>query len=66
MARQSGHARPTPKAGKTGKTGETQGVVVRAGGYFCGPDQGMPFPPARSEAFRQALERYGRYPLERP
>jgi len=40
--------------------------VVRAGGYFCGPDQGMPFPPARSEAFRQALERYGRYPLERP
>jgi len=38
----------------------------RDGGYFCGPDQGMPFPKAHIEAFRQALEDHGRYPLGAP
>ncbi len=36
----------------------------RDGGYFCGPDQGMPFPKAHVDALNQAVERYGRYPLE--
>ena len=35
----------------------------RSGGYFCSPDQGMPFPPAHKEAFQQALETYGAYPI---
>lgn len=38
----------------------------REGGYFCAPDQGMPFPPAHAEAFRVALEEYGMYPLREP
>lgn len=33
------------------------------GGYFCSPDQGLPFPQAHVEAFNQAVERYGRYPI---
>jgi uroporphyrinogen decarboxylase len=35
----------------------------REGGYFCSPDQGMPYPAAHLEAFRQAVADYGRYPL---
>ena len=38
----------------------------RDGGYFCAPDQGMPFPPAHIDAFSQALDQYGRYPLPAP
>ena len=38
----------------------------REGGYFCAADQGMPFPPEHVEALNEALETYGRYPLERP
>jgi uroporphyrinogen decarboxylase len=34
------------------------------GGYVCQPDQGMPYPPAHLQAFDDAVERYGRYPLE--
>jgi hypothetical protein len=33
------------------------------GGYFCAPDQGMPFPPAHIDALREAVGKYGRYPL---
>jgi len=33
------------------------------GGYFCSPDQGMPFPEKHIQAYRDALEKYGRYPL---
>jgi uroporphyrinogen decarboxylase len=33
------------------------------GGYFCAPDQGMPYPEEHMEAFREAVERYGRYPV---
>lgn len=35
----------------------------REGGYFCSPDQGMPFPAAHLEAMAAALERNARYPL---
>lgn len=38
----------------------------RDGGYFCAPDQGMPYPKENIEAFDRALEKYGRYPLQEP
>jgi uroporphyrinogen decarboxylase len=38
----------------------------RDGGYFCSPDQGMPFPPAHIEALHQAVEQFGKYPLSPP
>jgi len=38
----------------------------RAGGYFCGPDQGLPFPPEHLAALRQTVEQYGQYPLQPP
>ncbi|MDD4891331.1 MAG: uroporphyrinogen decarboxylase family protein [Phycisphaerae bacterium] len=38
----------------------------RSGGYFCGPDQGMPFPKANYEAFAATLEEFGQYPLQPP
>jgi uroporphyrinogen decarboxylase len=34
------------------------------GGYFCQPDHGLPFPQSHIDAFHQALETYGRYPLQ--
>lgn len=42
---------------------ETISVLGRDGGYFCMPDQGMPFPPENLRAFETAVEKYGRYPL---
>jgi uroporphyrinogen decarboxylase len=38
----------------------------RHGGYFCGPDQGLPFPDEHLGALARAREAYGRYPLEPP
>ena len=38
----------------------------RNGGYFCGPDQGMPWPEAHIRALREAVDEFGAYPLERP
>ncbi len=38
----------------------------RDGGYFCGPDQGMPWPEEHIEALREAVEEYGRYPIQPP
>jgi len=38
----------------------------RDGGYFCAPDQGMPFPEEHIKAFDETLERYGVYPLSPP
>jgi hypothetical protein len=35
------------------------------GGYFCGADQGMPYPEAHIRAVSEAIEKYGRYPLDR-
>jgi uroporphyrinogen decarboxylase len=36
----------------------------REGGYFCGPDQGMPWPEAHIQALRDAVAEFGRYPLQ--
>jgi len=38
----------------------------RDGGYFCCPDQGLPFPPHHLEALHDAVEQYGTYPIEKP
>ena len=35
----------------------------REGGYFCGPDQGLPYPQEHLDALHRAIEEYGRYPL---
>jgi len=41
-------------------------MLGREGGYFCGPDQGMPFPQEHIEALRAAVAGYGVYPLKPP
>lgn len=38
-------------------------LLGRDGGYFCAPDQGMPWPPTHHAAYEEALAEYGRYPL---
>jgi len=38
----------------------------QGGGYFCSPDQGMPWPEEHFQAFRQAVIEFGRYPLQEP
>ncbi len=38
----------------------------REGGYFCGPDQDLPFPQAHLDAVHQTIEAQGRYPLNDP
>jgi uroporphyrinogen decarboxylase len=38
----------------------------REGGYFCGPDQGMPWPEAHIRALRDAVAAFGTYPLTPP
>lgn len=38
----------------------------RDGGYFCAPDQGMPFPKEHIDALHRAIDQYGRYPLLEP
>ena len=38
----------------------------RDGGYFCGPDQGMPWPPEHLAALRTAVDELGVYPLRSP
>jgi uroporphyrinogen decarboxylase len=35
----------------------------QGGGYFCAPDQQMPWPLAHIEALEQAMDEFGRYPL---
>jgi len=36
----------------------------REGGYFCGPDQGMPWPAEHIQALHDAVDVLGRYPLD--
>ncbi len=36
----------------------------RDGGYFCAPDQGMPWPAAHIQALHDAVDELGRYPLQ--
>jgi uroporphyrinogen decarboxylase len=46
--------------------GEVRARILQLGqngGYFCAPDQGMPWPLEHYEAFTQALDEYGQYPL---
>lgn len=38
----------------------------RGGGYFCGPDQGLPFPEEHIAALRETVEEYGVYPVSPP
>ena len=38
----------------------------RDGGYFCGPDQGLAFLPEHVAALHEAVEAYGKYPLQPP
>ena len=38
------------------------GQLGREGGYFCAPDQGMPYPPKHVRALEEAVEKYGSYP----
>ncbi len=38
-------------------------LLGRDGGYLCAPDQGLPFPAEHLEAFSQAVQEFGRYPL---
>jgi uroporphyrinogen decarboxylase len=38
----------------------------REGGYFCAPDQGMPWPQSHIDALNAAVKEFGRYPLENP
>jgi hypothetical protein len=39
------------------------GELGEEGGYFCAPDQGMPFPEAHKKAFDEAVAEFGRYSL---
>lgn len=39
-------------------------ILGENGGYFCAPDQEMPFPEESYKAYKEALNEYGRYPLE--
>lgn len=38
----------------------------RESGYFCGPDQGMPWPKAHIQALHDAVDELGAYPLSPP
>jgi len=42
----------------------TMWLLGRQGGYFCCPDQGLPFPEAHFAAYQQTVEQYGIYPLK--
>ena len=55
-----------PVARIRAETRKCMWVMGREGGYFCGPDQGMPFPEAHIQALRDTVEEYGRYPLQPP
>jgi len=39
-------------------------LLGKNGGYFCNPDQGMPFPHEHYAAFHDAVARHGKYPLD--
>ena len=38
----------------------------RDGGYFCAPDQGMPWPAEHIKALYEAVEDFGHYPIQAP
>jgi uroporphyrinogen decarboxylase len=39
-------------------------LLGQQGGYFCRPDQSLPFPQEHVAALERAIERYGCYPLQ--
>lgn len=41
-------------------------LLGREGGYFCGPDQGMPWPEEHLRAVEDAVLEFGEYPLREP
>jgi len=41
-------------------------LLGQKGGYFCCPDQTMPYPQENLDYLAAAVERYGKYPLEYP
>jgi len=38
-------------------------LLGRDGGYFCAPDQELPFPEENMKVFHSALEKHGTYPM---
>ena len=40
------------------------GQLGQQGGYFCAPDQGMPWPEEHYAALEEAVAEFGRYPLK--
>lgn len=57
----------------TGPVGEIRREVAqrlwqlgRDGGYFCSPDQGLPWPQEHIQAMNAAVQELGRYPLQPP
>lgn len=42
---------------------KTISILGQDGGYICSPDQWMPFPKVHIEAFNEAVEKFGRYPI---
>jgi uroporphyrinogen decarboxylase len=70
MALQGGVSTATIYAGPVEKiVGEVRQrlwQLGREGGYFCCPDQGLPFPEAHLEAVGTAVGQYGHYPLSPP
>jgi len=77
--RQATQGRMALSGGVSSKTvyeGPVQAIVAevrsrlwqlgREGGYFCAPDQGLPYPKAHTDALNEAVDRYGLYPLSPP
>ena len=67
MALQGGVSSATIVAGPVQRiTAEVKQRICelgKDGGYFCGPDQGMPWPKEHLEAVNAAVELYGKYPI---
>lgn len=45
---------------------DTMWLLGQNGGYFCAPDQGMPFPEKHMNALNEVIKEYGKYPLVNP
>jgi uroporphyrinogen decarboxylase len=50
----------------TRETKERIWQLGQDGGYFCGPDQSLPYPEAHLQALEEVIDAYGRYPLSPP
>ena len=45
------------------KVAERIGQLGITGGYFCGPDQGLPWPPEYYQSLQEAIQEFGAYPI---